>query len=244
MINVKTIPKVVHYIWLGDNKKPDNFDICFASWQKYFNTNDGWIIKEWNESNLPVSELPEYYHKAIREKKWAFASDVARTYVLLKHGGVYLDTDMLMYKNIDHLLGYEFFSGYEDDKNIACGINGSIIGSIIVSELYAWYQNNTEIKAIPIILTEIINKLKIENRSPINIYIASQNIFYSYPKDKPCDPLEFFAPKEALAIHLWDYSWQSDTKKNLKKMPGFNLLKNTLDKIGILEKVKKLLKQV
>ena len=244
MITTKTIPKLVHYVWVGPKPKPDNFDICFASWHKYFSVSDGWIIKEWTEENLPLSEMPEYYHKAIREKKWAFASDVARTYILLKHGGVYLDTDMLMYKNIDHLLAYEFFSGYEDEKNIACGINGSVIGSIIISELYSYYENNTEIKAIPIILTEIINKLKIENRLPSNIYIASQNVFYSYPKDRPVDPLKFIPPEEALAIHLWDYSWQSDTKKNLKKIPGFNLLKNILNKIGILEQVKKILKQV
>lgn len=238
------IPKVVHYIWLGENKKPDNFDICFKSWKRYMSTEDGWEIKEWTEENLPISELPEYYHKAIHEKKWAFASDVARTYILLKHGGVYLDTDMLIYKNINHLLKYEFFSGYEDEKNIACGINGSIIGSIIVSELYSYYENNTDIKAIPIIMTEVINKLKTQNKLPENIYIAPQNVFYSYPKERPCDPLEFKAPSEALAIHLWDYSWQSNTKKNLKKIPGFNVIKNTLNKIGVLEKVKKILKQV
>jgi mannosyltransferase OCH1-like enzyme len=240
----ESIPKILHYIWLGGNKKPDNFDICFASWQKHFPKEGGWEIKEWNENNLPVSELPKYYHKAIKEKKWAFASDVARTYVLLKYGGVYLDTDMLVYKSMDELLKYEFFSGYEDEKNIACGINGSIIGSIIVAELYSYYEKNTEIKAIPIIMTEVINELREEDKLPENIYIAKQNVFYSYPKDRPCDPLDFVPPKEALAIHLWDYSWQSDTKKNLKKIPGFNFIKNTLNKLGVLNMVKKLLKQV
>jgi mannosyltransferase OCH1-like enzyme len=238
------IPKVVHYIWLGGNKKPDNFDICFLSWQKFFTKENGWEIKEWNESNLPVLELPEYYHKAIREKKWAFASDVARTYILLKHGGVYLDTDMLMYKSIDSLLKYEFFSGYEDNKNIACGIFGSKKGDLIIKNMYDWYKNNIEIKAIPIIMTEIINKLKQEKIISENIYIAKQEVFYSYTKDRPCDPLEFVPPKEALAIHLWDYSWQSGVKKNLRKIPGFNIIKNTLNKIGVLDKVKKILKQV
>ncbi len=238
------IPKIAHYIWLGGNKKPDNFYICFASFQKYFSKEDGWEIKEWNESNLPISELPEYYHKAIREKKWAFASDVARTYVLLKHGGVYLDTDILMYKNIDDLLTYQFFSGYEDEKNIACGIYGANKNNIVIKEMYKYYENNLELKAIPIIMTQVIDNFKKENILPDNIYIAPQNVFYSYPKDRPCDPLDFKAPDEALAIHLWDYSWQSDTKKNLKKIPGFILIKKTLDKIGILEKVKKLLKQV
>jgi len=238
------IPKIAHYVWLGKGKKPDNFDICLKSWHEFLKEEDGWEIIEWNETNLPSNKFPPYYHKAIAEKRWAFASDVARTWILLNHGGVYLDTDMLLLKNIDHLLEYNFFSGYEDETNIACGLYGASKDNVIMRETYRWYEKNNEIKAIPIIVTDVINELREDGKLSKNIYLAKKDVFYSYPKDRPCDPLDWKAPEEALAIHLWDYSWQSGTKKNLKKIPGFKKIKNLLAKLGILDEVKKLLKQV
>jgi mannosyltransferase OCH1-like enzyme len=238
------IPKTVHYIWLGGNKKPGNFHVCKESWDKYLRAEDGWKIKEWTEENLPMSQFPEYFHKALREKKWAFASDVARTHILLSEGGIYLDTDILLYKSLDSVLDYEFFAGHETPDSINGAIFGSTKNNFIIKEMIEYYENNLEIKAIPVIMTSILGRLKSEGKLNQDIYIAPVDVFYSYPMNRPMDPLKWKAPKEALAIHLWDYSWQSDTKKTLRKIPGFTTVKNILKNIGLLEFVKKLLKQI
>lgn len=238
------IPKIAHYIWLGGNKKPENFHICKESWEKCLSVEDGWQIKEWTEGNLPMDDLPEYFHKAIREKKWAFASDVARTHILLNEGGVYLDTDILLYKSLDPVLHYGFFAGHETENSINGAIFGSAKNNFIIKEVAEYYENNLEIKAIPIIMTEIINRLKVVGRLDDSVYIAPVEVFYSYPMDRPIDPLKWVAPSEALGIHLWDYSWQSDIKKTLRKIPGFTTAKNILKNIGLLGFVKKLLKQI
>ncbi len=238
------IPKIAHYIWLGGNKKPENFNVCRESWERFLTAKDGWQIKEWTEENLPMEALPEYFHKAIRERKWAFASDVARTHILLNEGGVYLDTDILLYKSLDSILHYDFFAGHEDENSINGAIFGAVKGNFIVREMYDYYQSNTEIRAIPIIMTEIIGKLKAKGELDENTYIAQVEVFYSYPMDRPIDPLKWKAPKDALAIHLWDYSWQSDAKKNLKRIPGFGSIKNLLKRSGFLNIIKKILKQI
>ncbi len=238
------IPKKVHYIWLGGNEKPANFLICKKSWDKYLKTEDGWEIKEWTEENLPMGDLPEYFHKAVREKKWAFASDVARTYILLNEGGIYLDTDILLYKSLDDMLRYEFFAGHEEENSINGAIFGAVKNNFILKEMAEYYQNNTEIRAIPLIMTEILTRLKSEGKLSDLIYIAPVSVFYSYPMNRPGDPLRWVAPKDAIGIHLWDYSWQSETKKNLSKLPGFQIIKNILKSLGLLKIIKKILRQI
>ena len=48
------IPKKIHYIWLGNNKKDRVSKICINSWKANLK---GYEIIEWNESNLPINEI-------------------------------------------------------------------------------------------------------------------------------------------------------------------------------------------
>ena len=45
-------------------------------------------------------------------------SDFVRLKVVCEHGGVYFDTDVELIKNIDELLKYEAFYGFESDKYV------------------------------------------------------------------------------------------------------------------------------
>ena len=114
------IPKIIHYCWFGKSKKPDVFYKCLATWEKYC---PDFEIIEWNEENSkPFSN--KFYKNALRKKKYAFASDYIRVKVLYEYGGVYLDTDMLLIKNIGDLLQHNFFSGFEVENRVAYGLFG------------------------------------------------------------------------------------------------------------------------
>ena len=104
------IPKKVHYIWLGRNEKNERIKHCIESWKKYL---PDYEIIEWNEDNLPM-EYNDFFKQAYVNKKWAFSSDVARLYVLYKEGGIYMDTDVEIYKPLDEFLNNEGFIGFED----------------------------------------------------------------------------------------------------------------------------------
>ena len=54
-----------------------------------------------------------YVNEALRLKKWAFAADVVRLYALYTYGGVYLDSDIFLKKNIDELTSNNFISAIE-----------------------------------------------------------------------------------------------------------------------------------
>lgn len=45
-----------------------------------------------------------YTKQAYENKKYAFVSDVARLYALLNYGGIYLDTDVEVYRSFDEIL--------------------------------------------------------------------------------------------------------------------------------------------
>jgi mannosyltransferase OCH1-like enzyme len=98
---VKMFPKIIHYCWVGGKK---NFlgEMCIASWKKYC---PGWRLMEWNEENIPIRLFP-YLKEAYRHKKFSNVSNFMRLYAIYNHGGIYLDIDVELIKNLDGFLIY------------------------------------------------------------------------------------------------------------------------------------------
>lgn len=100
------IPKVINYCWFGRNELPDDAKECIETWKKYC---PDYEIKEWNESNFDIDSC-KFVRQAYDNKAWAFVSDYARLKVIYENGGIYLDTDVELLKNIDFLLDTPFFA--------------------------------------------------------------------------------------------------------------------------------------
>ena len=114
-----SIPKVIHYCWFGNNKKPELIEKCIDSWKKYC---PDYEIVEWNEDNFDVNFCP-YAHKAYSQKRYGFLSDVARLQIIYNNGGIYLDTDVELKRNIDELCDNVawFAYGPNTEINTGCG---------------------------------------------------------------------------------------------------------------------------
>lgn len=106
---VNKIPKVVHYCWFGRGNKPHLIRKCLESWRKIM---PDYEIKEWNEDNFDVNAIT-FVKQAYEERKWAFVADVCRFYACYTEGGIYLDTDVQVFKRFDDFLKYSFFAGTE-----------------------------------------------------------------------------------------------------------------------------------
>ncbi len=140
------IPKTIHYCWFGGNPKPELAKKCIRSWKKRC---PNYEIVEWNESNYDISAAPHYVRQAYEVGKWAFVTDYVRLHVVYEHGGIYLDTDVELKKNLDSLLPYDAYFGFEDGKHIATGLGfGAVKNAPILKELMDDYQN------IPFILQD------------------------------------------------------------------------------------------
>ena len=89
--------KKIHYCWFGGKELPSKVKKCIATWKKML---PDYEIKEWNEENFDIN-TNTFVKEAYENKKWAFVSDYVRIYALYNEGGIYLDTDVKILKDLD-----------------------------------------------------------------------------------------------------------------------------------------------
>lgn len=111
------IPKTIHYCWFGRCEMPELAQRCIASWHEYM---PDWDYKLWNEVNFDVNSV-FYTKEAYETRKFAFVSDYVRLWALCQEGGLYLDTDVEVFKPFDDLLHYAAFAGFEGSKYVPLG---------------------------------------------------------------------------------------------------------------------------
>lgn len=217
------IPKKIHYIWLGKNSYPNLMDICINSWREKL---PDYEIIEWNEDNLDFYNLIEknrFLKECYKRKLWAFLSDYFRIKVLYENGGIYLDTDMQIIKNLDTLLENDFFIGAESEKVISAGIIGVTPKHPLVKKILDFYEEdiwNEPIFTIPDIITKVINReydFKMESDITWidkNMVIYPPRYFYPYHFT---EEFKYSCIKEdTYGIHWWGKSWTN--KKDLPKL--------------------------
>jgi mannosyltransferase OCH1-like enzyme len=96
---------------------PEQAKQCIASWHKFM---PDWEYKLWNEDNVDLSKN-DYAKEAYEARKFAFVSDYVRLWALEHEGGLYLDTDVEVFKSFEDLLGYKAFAGFEGSKHLPVG---------------------------------------------------------------------------------------------------------------------------
>lgn len=111
------IPKTIHYCWFGRGEMPQLALDCIASWHKYM---PDWEYKLWNEDNFDINSN-DYCREAYQAKKYAFVTDYVRLVALEKEGGLYLDTDVEVFKSFEPLLQFHAFAGFEGSKHQPIG---------------------------------------------------------------------------------------------------------------------------
>ena len=98
-----------------------------ASWKRHLSEYE---IRHWKIDSIDFDAFP-FTRDALSLKKWAFVSDYVRLYALYHYGGIYLDTDVRVYDNIDTLLTNRFFTGLEirDREHVQIYCESAIMGS-------------------------------------------------------------------------------------------------------------------
>ena len=131
------IPPIIHYCWFGRKDKSDLHKRCMESWYKYC---PDYEIKEWNEDNCDINETV-YTKQAYEHGKYGFVPDYFRLKILYENGGIYLDTDVEVLKNIDDLRYNKAFCGLEFPGEAALGLGfGSIKGMPLLLKMMERYK--------------------------------------------------------------------------------------------------------
>ncbi len=218
------IPKKIHYCWFGGNPLPKSAIKCMKTWKKY--CRDYEIIK-WNESNFDISSCPLYVRQAYEHKKWAFVTDYVRLKVVYDNGGIYLDTDVELVKNLDPLLVHPAYFGFESAEFVNTGHGfGAEKNSDILTALMSAYEEITFVKdngefnmlACPTRNTQVLLKHGLQLNNEYQVLHDGIQIF---PSDYFC-PFHFYTgtmniTKNTYSIHRFDSSWYSKDERLIKK---------------------------
>lgn len=208
------IPKTIHYCWFGGGDKGHLFERCLESWKKFL---PEYEVICWDETNLPADCKLAW--KYIKEKKYAFASDYARYYILYNHGGIYFDTDVEVTKSFDDLLDNSCFIGYEDKNRIACGIIGAAKENAFSMHCMSIMNFICDNKKPFLIAPEVANQAAGLTE---DITVYPEDFFYPYnpySENKKVKQLMFSdITKNTYAIHHWEKKWHMSFMTKLKRL--------------------------
>lgn len=244
--------KKIHYCWFGGKKLPKDVKKCIATWKKWL---PDYEIIEWNEDKFDVNSNP-FVKKAYENKKWAFVSDYVRTYALYEQGGLYLDTDVKILKDVSKIIDNKLVLGYEDSGYFGTAlIATNQKNSPYIKEVMNFYNNiedfNVDIiynYANPAIITRIINKYDVEQKeNGVKIFNKEVCVYprdYFYPLSYNYSEKEF--TKNTCAVHLFNGTWtDKGEQRTIKLYRKFGLsfggfLNKTINNIfGIKSGIKK-----
>lgn len=209
------IPKKIHYCWFGGSEIPHQNRIWMETWKKHC---PDYEIIEWNERNYDVTKN-QYMYDAYKVKKWGFVSDYARLDIIYNYGGIYLDTDVEILRNLDDLLYQDAFAGVDSSRQISTGLGfGAVPQFHIIKDLLESYDEMefdvNHMVACPMLNEEVFrryNFVKNGNYQRINgmtIYpekvLSGKNSF-----TRIMEPTD-----HTYAIHHYDGSWGTEELRN------------------------------
>ena len=187
------IPRILHQVWVGPDPMPDEFRDYRESWRRH---HPGWEMPLWTEENLPTDlARPEVYE---RLRKPAERSDIIRLEMLLRSGGLYVDTDFECLRSVEPLVeGIDFCTAYLKPGRVNNALIGAAPGHPILERAIRELRPRTEygydkMAAGPLFFDELIRQYP-------EVTIFPPEYFY------PSTPGE---RERAYAVHHSARSWK------------------------------------
>ncbi len=216
------IPKHIHYVWVGGSLPQEQREYV-ETWRA---NNPDYMFTLWNENNIDFSI------KAIRDaytqKKWAKVADIARLHAILKHGGIYLDTDFQLFRPLDSLLQHQCFFGFQTKEPspdwVANGAFGAVPGHWFIAQAFAAVLNIRPLPGAlerptmfgPKLVTKLLVKNGLRSYSPDgtmvrDVFLCPTETFYPYAFDEEFH--DSCITQDTLAVHHWSKSWEKDVPR-------------------------------
>lgn len=103
------IPKLIHYSWFSGEPFPAHIQALMETWKKFL---PDYEFMLWDAKRL-AEVNNTFANEAVSVRKWAFAADFIRVYAVYTYGGIWLDTDIEVFKSFDPYLNDRMFIGGE-----------------------------------------------------------------------------------------------------------------------------------
>ena len=119
------IPKIIHYTWFSGEPFPEKIQNCIESWKVFLSD---YQFRLWDMEAVEYIDS-QFLQEALKEKKWAYAADFVRLYAIYHEGGIYLDTDVVVYKSFNSLIDSSMFIGKENSVHFEGGFSAQYLSS-------------------------------------------------------------------------------------------------------------------
>ena len=204
------IPRIIHRIWLGVDL-PQEAKELGDTWVRHC---PGWEVRTWRDWDVPPLRNQELFDAA---DHLAQRADLARLEILLRYGGVYVDTDFEALAPIEpRLADVECFVAREDTRWIGTAIMGSTPDHPFIARLVreapqsiAEHPGEPPNKQTgPWFVTAQLKAYRKASRGRAPVTVFPPALFYPYHFSEPERRDDHFP--DALAVHHWSGTWRVD----------------------------------
>lgn len=216
------IPKIIHYCWLSGDPFPPEIQRCLDTWKEHLGDYEIWL---WDTNRFDITAT-RWTRQAFEQRKYAFAADYIRLYALYNYGGIYLDSDVIVYKSFDDLLSLPYFIGHDQIRGFEAAVIGAEKGCRWLKDILDTYQDKSFITEdgdydmLPLpcrfhhVLVDLDYKFfQLHNNEP---YEVRDKVMYVFDGDffNSRNAVEVRQTKKSYCAHNYAGSWQ---KKGSRK---------------------------
>ena len=140
------IPKTIHLCWFSNDPYPVEITVCLDTWKRVL---PDYTIRIWRYADAKAIGCT-FIDEALAEKKWAFAADVVRFYAVYTEGGVYMDSDIFLYKRFDEFIpehGFATFNEKIEKEQSVFGLQAAFFmgekGNQYCKDVLDYYMNTS-----------------------------------------------------------------------------------------------------
>lgn len=197
-----SIPKILHFIWIGDKVMPTEFCDNISSWLRL---HPMWRAMIWDDKMVTNLKMvrPDRYHSAqVIVRK----SDVLRYEILNSLGGVYVDVDVECLKPIDELIAVSktgLICGWECPRYLCTAVMASSPGHPSIRKLIdnlpqSYNEKYSTDETGPIYLTNQIANDDVTLLEPVAFYPYHWLEKHRRDEDFP----------NSYCVHHWAHTWK------------------------------------
>lgn len=225
------IPKIIHYSWFSGEPYPEYLKECMDTWKKVLPDYE-FIL--WDAEKLAACGNT-FANEAVSVRKWAFAADFIRLYAVYHYGGIWLDTDVEMFKSFNPFLNDGMFIGREyyvhKDKDgehtmVTSHCFGAEKNHPFLKECLEYYENRRFIRSqneslpqrlrydmtiIPDLQAELMRNYGFDWDAKRNEFQILSNGIHVYPYQWFDQP-GYTSMKDVVCIHRVAQSWNPNAK--------------------------------
>lgn len=178
------IPKIIHACWLGKAQMPEEYKRYIDGWKKLL---PDYEIKLWTDENCAeYLDDSKFVKDCIEQKRYGFLSDYLRLAILYEFGGVYMDTDVELLKNIDTFLNCKTLMGFIFDSSMGTAFMGTEKNNPLMKEWIKILQDDYVVNGRFTVNNDWVTKYLLENCKDFRLNGKRQSLecgIEIYPKD-------------------------------------------------------------